>query len=1061
MNSRSGLVKILLGIIIGFHSSTGIKAQPKNNGMDVSGRWRQVAPGMAGSNRGIYADKVDPNKVWVSPDMGNDYLSTDGGKHWESIVPFDGVWTRRKGLSDDCVVSDAKDNKIVLSLRGKDIDISTNGGNTFTPISSYASGSEPNSVWYAATAHPSEAGTWYVANGLENQYLRTGVNKNPLNSIDTSKPKVWKISDITSGARTIVAIPNDGMDNQTAVFDIIAHPDATKYPDMLFAATSTGLYRKENGKDWVQILDGCTKADYNWNGTTLTIYALKQIEYRVEGKEVISEGGVFKTTTPETASKASGWNDESDGLWMDFTKVTIKKHGFKNWVKIWFGYTKGEEEELNIPTRHLQEYTDIVCDPTDANKAYLSIWGGSIFRAMTSPVWATKDGGQTWFAAMRMGNGYEKDAYWATKQPGKNNQNTELGVADNKFPDFVMYDDRGVRSIAIGADGAVYVAAKKGYLTLKYDPKKDYWTDIDNTYHEGLFYGHGNADTGAFAVIPDIHHPNEMFLLQYEASLYKSTPHVHEDFPGIVGAKRVPALIDIGQTWAPGQPFYSPVTASNHPTDPDIFYTMSSRTGDIMKIFDNGTQMEILGEPIEVPNTINVPNMKCIYWSDLRVVGDGSVMYAIAEIIDTDNRPMGQVRIFNPEPQKGIYKSTNGGKTWKCLNSGLPKTAGGRNSSNQTVGTNSASVKTLIVDPSDDDILYAAVKRYRSPAGTSGWVNGGLYFSTNGSVSWSKATIPSGIKSLWDVQMHVVDGKAQQIYIAGGGEGSTADWGEGGVWVADYKANGSYTSTDWKKIFHHPFTSHIRTCPTDKNMMLVVTRETSSNGRKDAGTFYALSGGSTNDNSGWVKFNTGRGSMMVGDISFDSGNPNRVWAACESSGIYTALIKPTKIGDIDRLEVSPKTLQLEIGEEKKVEAYAYPLGITAIDVEWKSLDESAATVSVDGVVTKLKEQEAKVVAVYSQGGKIMSDTCLVASDVVEGIKENRGANIQLHPNPIEEGKLFVTNMQPGERYEIYDVLGNLIMKGTFEQVGIDVDSLQKGMYYLLNSHRQSAKFIKK
>ncbi|WP_162555893.1 WD40/YVTN/BNR-like repeat-containing protein [Reichenbachiella versicolor] len=885
MKKRSKRLLLVLIVMATMLSTTGSHAQ------GVSGRWRQVAPGMAGSNRGIYADKVDPDKVWVAPDMGNDYMSTDGGKHWEGTVPFDGVWTKRNGLSDDCIVSDPKDNNIVLSLRGKFIDLSTDGGRTFAPITSYRSGSQPKSTWYTAVAHPSESGTWYVANGLENQYLRTGQKPNPLKGIDVNQPKVWKITNITNGARTIEAIDNGGMESSTAVFDIIAHPDAKNYPDMLFAATSTGVYRKTKKKGWKRILDGCTKADYNWDGKTLSIYALKQIDYTIKGSELISEGGVFKTTTPETITKSSQWSNESEGLRIDYTKVSIKKHAFQRWLESWFGIKKEESKGIKIPTNHLQNYTEIVCDPTDPNRAYLTIWGGSIFQPIAGSVWSTKDGGKSWFAALRLGNGYEKDTYWSSKQPNMLKRNSDLGVAENKFPDFVKYDDRGVRSVSVGADGSVYVSAKKGYLTLKYNPKTDYWTDIDNTRVGDLFYGHGNADTGAFAVIPDKHHPNEMFLLQYEASLYKSTGETHSDFPGIVGVRRIPALVDIGKPWAPGQPFYSPVTIANHPTDPDVYYTMSSRSGDLMKVSENGTKLEIIGEPIEVPNTINVPKMKCIYWSDLRIVGDGSTMYAVAEIIDNDNRPMGQVRIFNPEPEKGIYKSIDAGKTWKCLNKGLPETAGGRNSKGKPVGQVSASVKTLIVDPADDDILYAAIKRYYAPSGKSGWVDGGLYFSLDGSENWNQAAIPSGIRSLWDVWLHEVDGQAKKIYIAGGDNGSIDKVGEGGVWVADYRDDGQYQVSDWKKIFHHPFTSHVRTSPTNDQHLLVVTRETYSNGKKDAGTFYTLTGGSERDNSGWKKFNTGRGSMMVGDISFDSGDPNRVWSACESSGIYTALLQ--------------------------------------------------------------------------------------------------------------------------------------------------------------------------
>lgn len=871
-----------------FSTAQATSHSNQSEAQDISGRWRQIAPGMAGSNRALYADSKDPNKLWATPDMGNDYITLDAGKHWETVIPVDGIWTQRMTLSDECVISDPKDNNIVLSLNKSTIYYSTDGGFNFNKITSFSSGTAPGSPWYIAAAHPTENDTWYLANGLDNKYYRSGVNPNTLTGIYQNKSKVWKITDITKSSRTIEAIPNTGMENATAVFDLFCHPDATNYPDMLFAATSSGVYRKDNANtDWVKISEGCSKADLNWDGTTLTLYVLKQLNYTVNNNTLTSEGGVFKTIQAETATSATGWTDMSNTLNIDLTQLSIKRSWFEYFVKGWFGYTNGEEDDINTPSSFIQEYSDILCDPTDANKVYLSIWGGTISRPTVSAIWSTKDGGTNWLPSLRLGTGYAEDAsYWNTRQRGINNRNTELGVAKKKLPDFVTYEERGVRSMAMAADGTLYASAVKGYHTYKYSAADDYWTSVDNTQVGDIFYGHGNNDTGAFGVIPDKHKPGEMFLLQYEASAYKSTADRHPDFPGVPGVYPIPALIDIGQTWAPGQPLNTPVTAASHPSDESIFYIMSARTGEIAKISGNGETYTTMGEPIEVPNTLNVSEMKCIYWTDLTIASDGKTMYAIAEIIDTDNKPMGQTKIFNPEPDKGVYYSTDEGVTWRTNNNGLPLTAGGRNISGTIIGDNSACLKTLTMDPNDEEVLYAAAKRYYAPSGTSGYVNGGLYYLANGARSWSKINIPTSIKSLWDIKIQKVNGAAKKIYISGGGEGSLADWGEGGLWVADYKADANYSSSDWTKIFDHPFVSHIAVNEENEGDIIVATRESSSNGKVDAGTFYTLNGGTD-----WTKFNTGRGGMRIGDLSFDSGNSNQVWCACESSGVYTAFLQ--------------------------------------------------------------------------------------------------------------------------------------------------------------------------
>jgi photosystem II stability/assembly factor-like uncharacterized protein len=63
----------------------------------------------------------------------------------------------------------------------------------------------------------------------------------------------------------------------------------------------------------------------------------------------------------------------------------------------------------------------------------------------------------------------------------------------------------------------------------------------------------------------------------------------------------------------------------------------------------------------------------------------------------------------------GIYKSTDGGRTWKPINAGLPVDSSGRH----------YSILTIAIDPNDSQTLYAG-----------GF--GGLYKSTDGGASWDQ-----------------------------------------------------------------------------------------------------------------------------------------------------------------------------------------------------------------------------------------------------------------------------------------------------------------------------------
>lgn len=853
--------------------------------------WKQVAPGMAGSNRGIYADSVDPNKVWVSPDMGHDYLTVDGGKHWESVIPPDGPWTGRQSLSDTCVRSDPKDPSVVVSLvyngwwanPRQQIDVSTDGGYTFNPISSYASGSEPNSLWFCATPHPTEAGTWYVCNGNDFKEVRTGVDPNPVSSyVDTSISKVWKITDITSASRTIFPVSNTGMDADTSVFDLICHPDSATYPDMLFAATSTGLYRKDDSSSaWVRILDGCCKADSHWDGFDLTLYVLQQATYTDIGNAISSSGGVFISTAPETAATSSGWIDKTAGLLVDLSQLTIQPAGlYPTFIQTWFGYADPAGDSFAKPASFFPNFDEIRVDPTNTDRIYLSnVTRGNFYTVVTGPVWATLDGGDNWFAAARLGNGFEQESYWTTKQPGRTTRNIPEQVFHNAYPDFWNYDNRGCRSMTMAADGTVYASINKGYYTVKYDADTDQWTSIDNTQIGDVYYGHGNCDVGGFGVYPDIHRKGEMYLLQQEASVWKTVSTRHPDFPGTIGAYELPGLQDEGPSWAPGIPYLVPTALAQHPSNTNVFYFLSPRTGDFMKSNDNGLSYEILSEPVHAPGSTTLED--CVFWRNMRIAPGAAAIYVVSEVVDDDNVPMGRVSIYNPNSKKGVYKSTDEGLTWSDMNTGLPVCAAGRDD-NVVGGTNSACVKAMVMAPENPDVLYVAVKRYYALGG--GYVNGGLYRTGNGASSWSAEDIPAGIKSLWDVWLDEDAGAVTKIYIAGGGDGDEADWGEGGVWVADYKTGGGYVSSDWNKIFDHPFCSHVSTSPFDGDRILVATRETSSIDDLNSGIYLTFTGGNAGDGSDWRKLNMGRGPIRTSTVLFDTANPDRIWSSGESSG---------------------------------------------------------------------------------------------------------------------------------------------------------------------------------
>ena len=86
---------------------------------------------------------------------------------------------------------------------------------------------------------------------------------------------------------------------------------------------------------------------------------------------------------------------------------------------------------------------------------------------------------------------------------------------------------------------------------------------------------------------------------------------------------------------------------------------------------------------------------------------------------------------FGPNEQRGVFKTTDGGKTWKKV---LYR--------NENVG-----ISDLILDPNDPNVLYAAFwNAYRTPWSlNSGGPGGGMFKSVDGGESWKEITSNPGM----------------------------------------------------------------------------------------------------------------------------------------------------------------------------------------------------------------------------------------------------------------------------------------------------------------------------
>src|SRR5690606_21567710 len=64
-----------------------------------------------------------------------------------------------------------------------------------------------------------------------------------------------------------------------------------------------------------------------------------------------------------------------------------------------------------------------------------------------------------------------------------------------------------------------------------------------------------------------------------------------------------------------------------------------------------------------------------------------------------------------------------------------------------------------------------------------------------------------------------------------------------------------------------------------------------------------------------------------------------------------------------------------------------------------------------------------------------------------GVHQNSIAGLQVYPNPVTNGNLFITTDNNGTKsVSIYDVLGKAVVKATVTDQPVNVSNLKKGVY---------------
>jgi photosystem II stability/assembly factor-like uncharacterized protein len=375
-------------------------------------------------------------------------------------------------------------------------------------------------------------------------------------------------------------------------------------------------------------------------------------------------------------------------------------------------------------------------------------------------------------------------------------------------------------------------------------------TDDDGGSFKGVFDREAVASTGAVAVAPS--NAKVVWLGTGEANDRNSSGWGH-------GVYR---STDAGATWSQAGLAGSRTIAriAVHPSDPDTawvaamgdLWTPSAERG-LYKTTDGGrTWKAVLTAPAPYGDRVGAGDL-VLDPSDPQVLY--ATLYArrrtpwsfVAGPAATDGKDLG-----------GIFKTTDGGATWRKLAGGLPAGTG-------RIG--------LALQAKDPKILYAIVQS--DDAGTSGIDEvrsrrGGVFRSDDGGETWTR-TSPLNPRPFYFSQVRVDPANDKRVYVLGYALHVSDDGGR------------SFREDLFEKV--HPDNHALAIDPRDPKRLLLGT---------DGGLYRSLKGG-----EGWEHL----ARMAAGEfyrINLDQGRPYRICGGLQDNQNWVGPSRtPTKDGIVN------------------------------------------------------------------------------------------------------------------------------------------------------------------
>ncbi|TXE06304.1 hypothetical protein FUA26_15140 [Seonamhaeicola algicola] len=808
--------------------------------------WRQVGPGMSGYCEEFWCHPTNENVMFMSPDMFNTYGSWDAGKTWHTVKNPDGDGKDLARVRK-FMFSYQKPNFGFAITGGGQLFKTQDTGKTWTFVRKFKGRSAEIMV------DPSNDKVWYVGQGdfwnvkanhrHKDGQSRKFKNEGVYRSVDSGK--TWELFKI-------------GEFKNLDVGRIVVNPNNSK---IVIAITNQGVFRSEDkGRTWKPSGDGLEvnrprDLDFYYNKKTkeFILYLVDQTAFIPNGKTLTTKGGVYKSS-----DSGKTWQNITGNLPVDLSKITSKALQNRYWKAVAFWFQKSVAEVKakypKYPTQVLDVWHRIQVNPKNKNDIYLSHNTKHDKSFLTGDAWKTSDGGKTWIAVARTGKYWIDNtdkAYWESR----NNPTNTNTFFSHLQPEMDRREDVwGNRFLEINTNGTVYICLDQQVLQSKNGGET--WQQIDDNetaLNSKHWIGKGDSNLPGRYMLLETGIKNRYLLGSGEHGLWQTAPLGNYPDKMAVAVEQIEGQIHHGGAHSTG-----PIAV--HPKDPSKIYFLPYRQnhrGKLRRSLDGGKTWESIATifAADTPMHERLVFMNSLIFDPVNTKN----MYFCAT-----KTPISQVA--GPyaktltKGEFGFCRSFDEGHTWQLSNKGFHE---------------GASVRRVVLDPDNPEILYAAVNDD----------NGGLFKSTNKGGDWKEVKIPSEIKNVTNI---FIDRNNKYMYLSAGNENAT-DTGSG-VWLSKNKGK------SWERIFKLPYVWQCETSPLNPDILIVSAplphRAKNAKAKLNPGVYISMNGGNT-----WNKVNIGLGQHdRVVDVKPDPYRQDVFWASQKGSGWAIGYLKGTTKG---------------------------------------------------------------------------------------------------------------------------------------------------------------------